>query len=75
MFLLKVLQELDPESVAGLLIRETLMYTCIHGVYMWEAEPRLFWRVKINGKWTWRKALTDQEGKVLPPKLEVNESD
>jgi len=32
------------------------MYTCIHGVYMWEAEPRLYWRVKVNGKWTWRTA-------------------
>lgn len=25
-------------------------------VYMWEVEPRLYWRVKVNGKWTWRKA-------------------
>ena len=32
------------------------MYTCIHGVYMWEAEPRLYWRLKVNGKWTWKAA-------------------
>ncbi len=24
---------------------------------MWEAEPRLYWRVKIDGKWTWRPAV------------------
>ncbi len=33
------------------------MYTCIHRVYMWEVEPTLYWRVKINGKWTWRPAI------------------
>ena len=32
------------------------MYTCIHRLYMWEVEPRLYWRVKINGKWTWKAA-------------------
>jgi len=32
------------------------MYTCIHRVYMWQVEPRLYWRVKLNGKWTWRTA-------------------
>ncbi len=34
----------------------TLMYTCIHRVYMWEVEPTIYWRVKKNGKWTWVRA-------------------
>ncbi len=55
------------------------MYTCIHRVYMWEAESRLFWRVKLNGKWTWRKATVDEEGRVLPPEIDtivkVNENE
>ena len=58
---------------------DDFMYTCIHRVYMWEAEPRLFWRVKLNGKWTWRKATLDEEGRVLPPDIativKVNENE
>ncbi len=30
-----------------------------HGVtprIMWEVEPTLYWRVKIDGKWTYKKA-------------------
>ena len=23
---------------------------------MWEVEPRLYWKVKLNGKYTWRAA-------------------
>ncbi len=35
-----------------------MFMSCIHGrVYMWEVEPRLYWRVKLNGKWTWRTAV------------------
>ena len=32
-----------------------LIYWCIHVVYM----ARLYWRVKVNGKWTWRPAVYD----------------
>eukprot|EP00661_Eupelagonemidae_sp_cell13_P018382 gene18382-biopygen17402 len=42
-------------------------------VYMWEAEPRLYWRLKVNGKWTWKAALQDEEGRPLPPIPEVSE--
>lgn len=44
------------------------MYTCIHGVYMWEVEPTLYWRVK-KGTWTWVRAKLDEDGKPLPPEL------
>ncbi len=37
---------------------------------MWEAEPRLYWRVKVNGKWTWRPATLDDAKRVLPPTFE-----
>lgn len=33
------------------------MYTLYTRKSMWEVEPRLYWRVKINNKWTWRKAV------------------
>ncbi len=26
---------------------------------MWEVMPTLYWRLKIDGKWTWRKAKTE----------------
>ncbi len=28
-------------------------------VNMWEAEPRLYWRVKIDGKWKFVSAIYD----------------
>ena len=42
---------------------------------MWEAEPRLYWRLKVNGKWTWRAALQDEEGRPLPPIPVVSEGE
>lgn len=40
---------------------------------MWEAEPVLYWRVKVNGKWTFQKARSAslQPGiyMVEPPRL------
>lgn len=53
---------------------------------MWEAEPRLYWRVKINGKWTWRAAelmvpmmvdpgLPYMVAKLCPIRPEVIESE
>jgi len=59
------------------------MYTCIHRVYMWEAEPRLYWRVKLNGKWTWRAAtiVAWTPGQVhyivepIKPEVKVNETE
>ena len=34
---------------------------------MWEAEPRLYWRVKLNGKWTWRTAVIVTAVENSPP--------
>ena len=57
------------------------MYTCIHRVYMWEAEPRLYWRVKRNGKWTWVACVQPRQSPledcyfILPPEREVTESE
>jgi len=53
---------------------------------MWQAEPRLYWRVKLNGKWTWRAAIYDVNVDMCPhpdgeevilwwPKPEVTESE
>ncbi len=42
---------------------------------MWECEPRLYWRVKVNGKWTWKAALLDGDGRPMPPIPEVNEGE
>ena len=53
------------------------MYTCIHRVYMWEVQPTLYWRLKVDGKWTWRKAeilrwcSIDEVWEVIPPKFET----
>ncbi len=56
-----------------------LMYTCIHGVYMWEVEPTLYWRVKKKGKWTWVRAqyeilnLGFHHYHVKPPEVDESE--
>ncbi len=51
------------------------MYTCIHGVYMWDVEPTLYWRIKLNGKWTWVRAKTDEGGVPFPPQLWQGETE
>lgn len=50
---------------------------------MWDCEPVLYWRCKINGKMTWKKAkaaFMPQMGMYaieppLPPEVKVNESE
>ena len=51
---------------------------------MWEVEPRLYWKVKINGKWTWRVAEVlagDIHTKYMavlppePPEVKVDETE
>ena len=37
---------------------------CIHGVYM---AGKLYWRVKIDGKWTWRPAGIRPAGELPRP--------
>ena len=39
---------------------------------------KLYWRVKRNGKWTWRSATYDEvSGKVIqiPPEIQLLESE
>jgi len=47
---------------------------------MWEVMPTLYWRVKIDGRWTWRKADIEfmypgEEVTVRYPIPEVDESE
>lgn len=47
---------------------------------MWEVMPTLYWRLKINGKWTWRKAEVrfDVPGDIVEvryPEIDYNEGD
>jgi len=35
------------------------MYHHVTRCNMQEAEPRLYWRVKVNGKWKWITAIYD----------------
>ncbi len=48
-------------------------------MYMWDAEPILYWRLKQNGKWTWQKAkaaLTPMGLYAIePPRMKVIESE
>ena len=40
------------------LVAITFMYTSAIAVYM----AKLYWRLKVNGKWTWRPAVIGGEG-------------
>ena len=46
---------------------------------MWDQEPVLYWRCKINGKLTWQKAKAAQVQSGLyaiePPRPKVTESE
>jgi hypothetical protein len=50
---------------------------------MWDSLPVLYWRCKINGKMTWRKAnaayLPDRKlwaiEPPIPPEVKLNESE
>ncbi len=56
------------------------IYILYTGCIMWEVMPTLYWRLKINGAWTWRKAevmidMPGDEVTVRYPSPEVDESD
>ena len=50
---------------------------------MWESEPVLYWRLKVNGKMTWRKAKAAYIPQAQlwaieaprPPEVKVDESE
>ncbi len=47
---------------------------------MWDQEPVLYWRTKVNGKLSWQKAkaaFMPSMGMyaIEPPKMKVNESE
>ncbi len=51
------------------------IYILYTGCIMWEVMPTLYWRLKIDGRWTWRKAevMIDMPGDEVTVRYPIPE--